>query len=134
MKRTISTEDAPAAIGTYSQAVAIPGLVFLSGQIALEPDTMTLAGDDVEIQTDQVFKNLAAVARAAGGDLDDLVKLTVYLTDLDDFAVVNEVMARHINEPYPARAAIGVRALPRGAAVEIEAIMVPPATTDSGGG
>jgi len=87
---------------------------------------MNLVSDDISEQTDQVFKNLAAVAAAAGGGLDDLVKLTVYLQDLNDFAVVNEVMARHISEPYPARAAIGVAALPKDAAVEIEAIMVPP--------
>lgn len=125
-RRTISTDSAPAAIGTYSQAVAVPGLVFLSGQIPLDPETMELVSDDVAIQTDQVFRNLAAVARAAGGDLADLVKLTVYLEDLGNFNLVNEVMARHMSEPYPARAAIGVAALPRGAAVEIEAIMVPP--------
>lgn len=126
-RHTIATDAAPAAIGTYSQAVAAGGLVFLSGQIPLDPDTMDLVGDDIAEQTDRVFRNLAAVAAAAGGGLDDLVKLTVYLTDLNDFATVNEVMARHIAEPYPARAAVGVAALPRGAAVEIEAIMVPPA-------
>lgn len=126
-RQTIATDAAPAAIGTYSQAVAAGGLVFLSGQIPLDPDTMELVGEDIAEQTDRVFRNLAAVAAAAGGSLDDLVKLTVYLADLNDFATVNEVMARHIAEPYPARAAIGVAALPRGAAVEIEAIMVPPA-------
>ncbi len=126
MKRPISTEAAPAAIGTYSQAVAVPGLVFISGQIPLDPATMEVVSEDVEQQTEQVFRNLAAVAEAAGGSLADLVKLTVYLTDLGDFATVNEVMARHVPEPYPARAAIGVSALPRAVAVEIEAIMVPP--------
>lgn len=126
-RQMIATDAAPAAIGTYSQAVAAGGLVFLSGQIPLDPDTMELVGEDIAEQTDRVFRNLAAVAAAAGGSLDDLVKLTVYLADLNDFATVNEVMARHIAEPYPARAAIGVAALPRGAAVEIEAIMVPPA-------
>jgi reactive intermediate/imine deaminase len=126
-RKTIATDQAPAAIGTYSQAVAAGGLVFLSGQIPLDPDTMELVSDDVAEQTDRVFRNLAAVAGAAGGGLADLVKLTVYLTDLNDFGTVNEVMARHMDEPYPARAAIGVSALPRGAAVEIEAIMVPPA-------
>ena len=126
MKQTISTTAAPAAIGPYSQAVAIPGLIFLSGQIPLDPVSMELVSTDVAVQTEQVFRNLAAVASAAGGGLADLVKLTVYLTDLDDFTTVNEVMARHMAEPYPARAAIGVAALPRGAAVEIEAIMVPP--------
>lgn len=128
-RRTIATDAAPAAIGTYSQAVAAGGLVFLSGQIPLDPETMELVGDDVVEQTDRVFENLAAVAAAAGGGLDDLVKLTVYLTDLNDFGAVNEVMARHIAEPYPARAAVGVAALPRGAAVEIEGIMVSPART-----
>ena len=126
MKQPISTTAAPAAIGPYSQAVAVPGLVFLSGQIPLDPVSMELVGMDVAAQTEQVFRNLEAVATAAGGGLADLVKLTVYLTDLGDFATVNEVMARHMAEPYPARAAIGVAALPRGAAVEIEAIMVPP--------
>lgn len=125
MKQPISTDAAPAAIGTYSQAIATSGLVFLSGQIPLDPKTMTLVSDDVAEQTDQVFRNLAAVADAAGGSLADLVKLTVYLTNLDDFATVNEVMARHVPAPYPARAAVGVAALPRGAAVEIEGIMVP---------
>lgn len=125
-RRPISTDAAPAAIGTYSQGIAAGGLVFLSGQIPLDPDTMELTGDDVAAQTHQVFRNLAAVAAAAGGSLEDLVKLTVYLTDLTDFATVNEVMAQHVGKPYPARAAVGVAALPRGARVEIEAIMVPP--------
>ncbi len=124
MKQPISTEAAPAAIGTYSQAIASAGLVFLSGQIPLDPSTMTLVSEDVAEQTHQVFRNLAAVAEAAGGSLADLVKLTVYLTDLGDFATVNEVMAEHVPTPYPARAAVGVAALPRGAAVEIEGIMV----------
>ncbi len=126
MKKTIHTKAAPAAIGTYSQAVAVPGLVFLSGQIPLDPETMELVSGDVAAQTERVFRNLEAVTRAAGGSLADLVKLTVYLTDLGDFNTVNEVMARHVSEPYPARAAIGVSALPRGAAVEIEAIMLAP--------
>lgn len=125
MKQPISTDAAPAAIGTYSQAIASAGLVFLSGQIPLDPATMTLVSEDVAAQTEQVFRNLAAVAEAAGGSLADVVKLTVYLTDLNDFATVNEVMARYVPAPYPARAAIGVSALPRGAAVEIEGIMVP---------
>jgi reactive intermediate/imine deaminase len=128
MKRSISTPTAPAAIGPYSQAVAIPGLVFLSGQIPLDPQTMALVGDEIEAQAEQVFKNLAAVARAADGGLDDMVKLTVYLKDLADFDIVNTVMARHFNEPYPARAAVGVAALPRGAAVEIDAIMMTPSS------
>ena len=125
MKQPISTESAPAAIGTYSQAIEATGkFVFLSGQIPLDPATMELISDDVAVQTEQVFKNLAAVAAAAGGTLDDAAKLTVYLTDLSDFATVNEVMARHVSEPYPARAAVGVSQLPRGAAVEIEGILV----------
>ena len=126
MKRPISTLAAPAAIGPYSQAIEIPGLIFLSGQIPLDPTSMTLITGGVAAQTDQVFRNLAAVTEAAGGSLNDLVKLTIYLTDLADFATVNEVMARHMQAPYPARAAIGVAALPKDAAVEIEAIMLPP--------
>ena len=125
MKQPISTESAPAAIGTYSPAIEARGrFVFLSGQIPLDPATMELVSDDVAVQTEQVFRNLAAVAEAAGGTLNDAAKLTVYLTDLADFATVNEVMARHVSEPYPARAAIGVSQLPRGAAVEIEGILV----------
>ena len=123
MKQPIATTAAPAAIGTYSQAIASGGLVFLSGQIPLDPESMTLVSDDVAEQTEQVFKNLAAVAEAAGGSLADAVKLTVYLIDLGDFATVNEVMARHVPEPYPARAAVEVSALPKGAAVEIEGIL-----------
>ena len=124
-KRAISTDAAPSAIGTYSQAIEAVGMVFLSGQIPLDPGTMTLVGTDVRERTEQVFTNLAAVAAAAGGGLDDIVKLTVYLTDLADFPIVNEVMARRFTEPYPARAAVGVSALPKGADVEVEAIMVP---------
>jgi reactive intermediate/imine deaminase len=128
MKRPISTEAAPAAIGTYSQAVAVPGagIAFLSGQIPLDPESMTLVSDDVAEQTHQVFRNLAALAEAAGGRLDDMVKLTVYLTDLSSFETVNGVMAEHMSEPYPARAAVGVSELPKGARVEIEGIMVIP--------
>ena len=125
-KQTINTENAPAAIGPYSQAVRAGGLVFLSGQIPLVPETMEMVPGDVVDQAHQVFTNLRAVTVAAGGSLDDLVKVTVYLTDLDDFQSVNEVMAAYFNEPYPARAAIGVAALPRGAAVEVEAVMVQP--------
>lgn len=120
----VHTERAPAAIGPYSQAVRCGDLVFLSGQIPLVPATMELVGDDVAEQARQVFDNLAAVAEAAGGSLAHLVKLTVYLTDLGNFQTVNEVMAQYFHEPYPARAAIGVAALPRGAAVEVEAVMV----------
>ena len=125
MKQPISTASAPAAIGTYSQAVEATGrFVFLSGQIPLDPTSMEVVSEDVAIQTEQVFRNLAAVAAAAGGTLNDLAKLTVYLTDLADFSTVNEVMARHVSEPYPARAAIGVSELPRGVSVEIEGILV----------
>ncbi len=120
----ISTTQAPAAIGTYSQAIRAGDTVYLSGQIPLDPTTMELVDDSVEAQVRQVFDNLAAVARAAGGDLECIVKLTVYLTDLDDFATVNEVMAEYFSEPYPARAAIGIAALPRSAAVEVDAILV----------
>jgi reactive intermediate/imine deaminase len=124
MKTSVNTAAAPAAIGTYSQAVRSGNTVYLSGQIPLIPESMTLIDGGVAEQTEQVFKNLAAVAAAAGGSLGDCVKLTVYLTDLANFQVVNEVMARHFSEPYPARAAIGISALPKAALVEIDAIMV----------
>ena len=119
----VNTSQAPAAIGPYSQAVTVGNLVFLSGQIPLDPETMALVSDDVEEQARQVFRNLAAVARAAGGDLADAVKLTIYLKDLGDFQTVNAVMESFFSPPYPARAAIGVADLPRGAAVEIEGIL-----------
>ncbi len=122
-KTTISTSSAPSAIGTYSQAVNVKGTVYLSGQIALDPETMELV-EGTRAQIDRVFKNLSAVAQAAGGDLSNIVKLTVYLTDLADFPVVNEVMSEYFSEPYPARAAVGVAALPKGTQVEIEGIMV----------
>jgi reactive intermediate/imine deaminase len=125
-RKIIATPDAPAAIGTYSQAVAVGNLVFLSGQIPLDPSSMELKSGDIRAQTQQVFDNLSAVARAAGGSLSDLVKLTVYLLDLGNFQVVNEVMSECFEEPYPARAAIGVAALPKGAQVEVEAVMVIP--------
>jgi len=123
-KLPIATADAPAAIGTYSQAIRAGNTVYLSGQIPLDPATMELVADSVEAQVRQVFDNLAAVARAAGGDLERIVKLTVYLTDLDNFSTVNEVMVEYFSEPYPARAAIGIAALPRSAAVEVDAILV----------
>ncbi len=124
MSRTIiSTPNAPDAIGTYSQAVKVDGTVYLSGQIALDPKTMELVEGPRE-QIDRVFQNLRAVAQAAGGDLSQFVKLNVYLTDLANFPVVNEVMSEYFGEPYPARAAVGVTALPKGSGVEIEAIMV----------
>ena len=124
MPRTIiSTQDAPAAIGTYSQAVKAGTTVYLAGQIGLDPKTGQL-GEGIENQTERVFRNLAAVATAAGGSLADAVKVTVYLADLAHYAKVNEIMARHFAAPYPARAAVGVASLPRGALVEIDAILV----------
>jgi reactive intermediate/imine deaminase len=124
MSRTIiSTPNAPDAIGTYSQAVKVGDTVYLSGQIALDPKTMELE-EGTRAQIDRVFQNLRAVAQAAGGDLSQVVKLNVSLTDLADFPVVNEVMSEYFGEPYPARAAVGVAALPKGSQVEIEAIMV----------
>ena len=122
-RTTISTPNAPGAIGAYSQAVNVDGTVYLSGQIALDPETMELV-EGTRKQIDRVFQNLRAVAQAAGGDLSQFVKLNVYLTDLADFPVVNEVMSEYFGEPYPARAAVGVAALPNGSQVEIEAIMV----------
>lgn len=124
--KPIHTDRAPQAIGPYSQAVRVGELIFLSGQIALDPATMELVPGGVDSQARQVFANLAAVAEAAGGSLADLVKLNVYLTDLSNFQVVNEIMAEVFHEPYPARAALGVSALPRGAEIEVEAVMAAP--------
>ena len=121
--RSITTPEAPAAIGTYSQAVRAGDTVYLSGQIPLDPKTMKLVDGDIEAQVRRVFDNLRAVCREAGGDFDRVARVTVYLTDLGNFAKVNEVMAAYFNEPYPARAAIGVASLPRGAAVEVDAVM-----------
>ena len=121
-KQAIRTGDAPEAIGTYSQAIKAGETVFISGQIPLEPGTMNIVDEDIRAQTHRVFNNLAAVVREGGGNLDDVVKLTVFLTDLSHFAVVNEVMAEHFNPPYPARAAVGVAALPKGVPIEIDAI------------
>ena len=121
--KPISTPDAPAAIGTYSQAVRAGDTVYLSGQIPLDPKSMKLVEGDFEAQARRVFDNLRAVCRAAGGDFARVVRVTVYLTDLANFAKVNEVMATYFREPYPARAAIGVASLPRGALVEIDAVM-----------
>ena len=123
-KQAIHTDDAPAAIGTYSQAARAGNIVFLSGQIPLVPDTMEVVGGDFEARARQVFSNLAAVAKAAGGSLDDVVKVTVFLTDLDNFAIVNAVMEDFFELPYPARAAVGVASLPKGADVEADAILV----------
>ncbi len=122
-KTPIHTDRAPAAIGTYSQAVESGGLVFLSGQIPLDPGSMELAAGGMRAQIVRVFDNLKAVAAAAGCGLDDCLKLTVYLTDLAHFPLVNEVMAEYFSEPYPARAAVGVAALPKGAAVEMDAVL-----------
>jgi len=122
--RRIQTDDAPKAIGSYSQAIRTGDTVYLSGQIPLDPVTMKVVDGPIEQQIERVFENLAAVAKAAGGSLADIAKLTVYLTDLDHFPRVNEVMARYFEEPFPARAAIGVAALPLGVPVEIDAILV----------
>lgn len=122
-RKIIQTDDAPAAIGAYSQAVRTGNLVFLSGQIPLDPATMQLVDGDFEARARRVFDNLGAVARAAGGGLDDVVKLTVYLTDLGNFGTVNAVMADYFRQPYPARAAVGVASLPKGADVEAEAVL-----------
>lgn len=122
-RKTIQTDNAPQAIGTYSQAVRTGNTVYLSGQIPLQPDTMELVGDDMEAQIRRVFDNLAAIAEATGGSLADVVKLNVFLLDLAHFALVNEIMAEYFREPYPARAAVGVAALPRGALVEMDAVM-----------
>lgn len=122
-KQAIHTERAPAAVGPYSQAVRHGDIVFLSGQIPLDPATMQLVGGDIAEQVHRVFRNLQAVCEAAGGGLDDIVKLNVYLTDLGNFATVNEIMQTYFAEPYPARAAIGVAALPLGAEVEMEAVL-----------
>jgi len=127
MREIIRTSRAPAAIGTYSQAVKCGSLVFLSGQIPLDPETMELVGDDIRAQIRQAFENLAAVAEASGGSLADAVRVTIYLTDLANFPLVNEIMAQFFEEPFPARAAIGVAQLPRNAAVEIDAILMLPA-------
>lgn len=121
-KTIISTPKAPAAIGTYSQAVRVGETVYLSGQIGLDPVAMTLV-EGIDAQIVQVFENLKAVAEAAGGSLADVVKLNVFLTDLGHFAKVNEIMARYFSEPFPARAALGVKELPRGALVEADAVM-----------
>jgi reactive intermediate/imine deaminase len=122
-KEIIKTDRAPAAIGTYSQAVKVGNAVYLSGQIPLDPDTMELVNDTMEAQITRVFDNLQAVSEAAGGSLEDIVKLNIFLTDLAHFALVNEIMARYFKQPYPARAAIGVASLPKGAEVEMDAIL-----------
>ncbi len=123
-RAAINTDQAPEAIGTYSQAVKVGNTVYLSGQIPLDPQSMTLVEGGFEAQAEQVFKNLSAVCEASGGSLDEVVKVNLYLTDLANFATVNTVMARYFRQPYPARAAVQVSALPKGADFEAEAVMV----------
>ena len=123
-KTTITTDAAPQAIGTYSQAVRSGDTVYLSGQIPLVPETMEIVEGEIAVHIRQVFENLKAVAEASGGSLADIVKLNVFLTDLTNFPVVNEIMAQYFSEPYPARAAIGVAALPKGVQVEMDAVLV----------
>ncbi len=122
-KKAFHTDNAPAAIGTYSQAVQSGDLLFLSGQIPLQPSTMSLVEGNFEARASQVFENLSAVAQAAGGDLNNAVKITVFLTNLDDFATVNAVMESFFEQPFPARAAVGVAALPKGVDIEADAII-----------
>lgn len=122
-KQVIHSDKAPAAIGTYSQAIKVDGLVFLSGQIPLDPATMEVVSGDFEARARQVFDNLQAVAQAAGGDLNNVVKLTVFLTDLGDFGTVNSVMEDYFDTPFPARAAVGVASLPKGVDIEADAIL-----------
>ena len=126
IKEIISTDKAPQAIGTYSQAVRVDRTVYLSGQIPLSPETMTLVDGDIRAQIVQVFENLGAVIEASGGTFADVVKLNVYLTDLGHFPIVNEVMGQYFQQPYPARAAIGIAALPKGALIEIDGIVCLP--------
>jgi reactive intermediate/imine deaminase len=124
MKEIVQTKEAPEAIGPYSQAVKIDNTVYLSGQIPLDPTTMSLVDKTIEASTRQVFDNLQAVAKAAGGSLQDIVTLNVFLTNMANFPVINDVMADYFDQPYPARAAVGVASLPKGVAVEMDAIMV----------
>ncbi len=125
-KSVIQTNNAPAAIGTYSQAVKAGNTVYLSGQIPLDPTTMTMISDDFEAQAEQVFKNVKAVVEAAGGSMSNLVKVNIFLTDLGQFAKVNEIMAKYFEQPYPARAAVQVSALPKEAQIEIDGVLVLP--------
>ena len=124
-KITIHTDKAPQAVGTYSQAVNYQGMVFVSGQIPLDPETMEMVAGGIEPQIRRVFDNLSAICTAAGGSLDDIVKLTVFLTDMANFPQVNAIMEQYFSAPYPARAAVGVAALPKGAEVEMDAILTP---------
>ena len=130
-KRVIQTADAPAAIGPYSQAVQVGNTLYMSGQIPLDPKTMQIVDGGIEPQARQVFANLRGVAAAAGATLNDIVKLTILLTDLAEFAKVNDIMAAHFDAPYPARATYQVAALPRGAKIEVEAVLVVPSTGDA---
>lgn len=123
-KQIISTDQAPSAIGTYSQAVRVDNTVYLSGQIPLDPGSMEVVSGGTGEEINRVFKNLAAVCEAAGGSLQDIVKLNIFLTDLSNFPLVNEIMSGYFSEPYPARAAIGVASLPKGVGVEMDAVMV----------
>ncbi|QQX79871.1 RidA family protein [Shewanella sp. KX20019] len=122
-KIIIATDKAPQAIGTYSQAVKVGSTVYLSGQIPLNPETMQMVSDEFDAQVVQVFENLTAVCAAAGGSLSDIVKLNIFMTDLSNFATVNEIMGRYFEQPYPARAAIGVSQLPKGSLVEMDGVM-----------
>ena len=124
MREVISTHKAPQAIGTYSQAIRIDRTVYLSGQIALSPETMEIKEGDISKRIHQVFKNLTAVCEASGGNLQDIAKLNIFLTDLSHFATVNEIMALYFEQPYPARAAVGVKELPKGTDVEMDGVMV----------
>lgn len=124
VKASIQTNNAPAAIGPYSQAVKVDNTVYLSGQIPLDPATMEIVGGGIEAQITRVFDNLNAVAKASGGSLKDVVKLNIFLTDMSNFPALNEIMAKYFTEPYPARAAIGVAALPKAAQVEMDAVLV----------
>lgn len=128
MKTIISTDQAPSAIGTYSQAVKVNNTVYLSGQIPLIPETMEVISDDFAEQAQQVFKNIVAVCEAAGGSINDMVKVNIFMTDLSNFAKVNEIMSQYFVEPYPARAAIQVSKLPKDVAIEIDGIMELPST------
>lgn len=123
MKTIINTNDAPSAIGTYSQAVKVGNTVYLSGQIPLDPTTMEVVGNNFAEQAEQVFKNLVAVCQAAGGEINDMVKVNIFMTDLANFATVNDIMSKYFTQPYPARAAIGVAQLPKGVDIEIDGIM-----------
>lgn len=123
-KQVIHTPNAPQAIGTYSQAIKVYDTIYLSGQIPLVPETMEIAEGDIAAHIRQVFENLKAVAQAADGELSDIVKLNVYLTDLGNFPIVNEIMAEYFQQPYPARAAVGVAALPKGVGVEMDGVMI----------